>query len=234
MLHYHGTPITPETAGIKALTARHGLVSWVQQQHLELVAGVCQSFILDNGAFSAWRQGKAVDWDDYYEWTAEWLRHPGCDWAIIPDVIEGSEQENDELVDDWPHGGHAGVPVWHMNESFDRFARLCEEWPRVAIGSSGEFDVRKPSVCVERATKAILHTSSDGRPRSKLHGLRMLNPKIASKLPLTSADSSTVARNCGLDVRWKGVYAPTTRESRAVLLAERLESTQTPDRVLPL
>jgi len=36
---------------------------------------------------------------------------------------------------------------------------------------------------------------ADGMPKTKLHGLRMLDPVIFSHMPLSSADSCNVARN---------------------------------------
>ena len=52
----------------------------------------------------------------------------------------------------------------------------------------------------------------------------MLNPVIFSKLPLSSADSTNVARNIGIDSAWKGTYQPKSKETRAVVLTERIES----------
>ena len=63
----------------------------------------------------------------------------------------------------------------------------------------------------------------DGRPLCRLHGLRMLSPAIFSRLPLTSADSCNIARNIGLDQKWKGTYLPLTESQRALVLAERIE-----------
>ena len=65
---------------------------------------------------------------------------------------------------------------------------------------------------------------SDGYPKAKLHGLRMLDPTVFSHFPFASADSTNVARNCGLDVRWNGPYAPRSRRMRALILMERIEA----------
>lgn len=230
MIHYHGGPITPETCALRAWRGRHAFVSWAHPVQLELAASVCQSFALDNGAFSLWKSGTAVDWDDYYGWCAIWLRHPACDWAVIPDVIEGSEAENDALVRAWPHG-FAGVPVWHLNESIDRLVRLAEDWPRIALGSAAEYDVSRPSACLARLREALDPISVDGTPLVKLHGLRMLNPAITGKVPLSSADSTNVARNIGMDGAWRGSYAPATKETRTDVLVERIEAVQTPGRM---
>jgi hypothetical protein len=62
-----------------------------------------------------------------------------------------------------------------------------------------------------------------GHPAAKLHGLRMLNPKVFTKLPFSSADSSNIGRNIGIDKRWKGTYAPPTKEARASVMRRRIE-----------
>lgn len=229
MIHYHGGPITPETCAYKAWQGRHAFVSWAHSYQIPLAAGICQSFALDNGAFSMWKVGKAVDWNAYYDWTDHWLRHPACDWAVIPDVIGGTEAENDALIEEWPHGIR-GVPVWHLNESIDRLARIAAQgWPRIALGSAAEYDVRTPSKCVARLADALPAISDDeGRPLVKLHGLRMLSPYIIKRVPLASGDSTNVAQNIGIDKRWNGGYAPATKELRAEILAQRIEQHQPP------
>ncbi len=231
MIHYHGGPITPDTCAMKAWKGRHAFISYANAGQLRLASEICQSFALDNGAFTAWkRAGKnCVNWDGYYEFTDRWLNHPGCDFAIIPDVIDGGAEENDSLLNAWPHGKYRGVPVWHMNESDERFIRLCKEYPRVAIGSCGEYDVKTPTKAVIRMKDIIRHVvDAHSQPITKLHGLRMLNPEIFTKLPLSSADSTNVAQNIGIDQKWKGTYQPASKETRATILAERIESFNSP------
>lgn len=103
--------------------------------------------------------------------------------------------------------------------------RLANEWPRVAIGSSGDYDVAKKSAFLGRMEQVLpLIIGPDGYPIAKLHGLRMLNPAIYSQLPLASADSTNLARNIGIDKAWKGTYQPKSKETRAAILVERIES----------
>lgn len=224
MIHYHGGPITPDTCALVAWSGRHAFVSFSSPGQLGLAASVCQSFALDNGAFSFWKAGKPTAWAEFYAWVDAWRTHPGFDFAVIPDVIEGSEDENDALLGEWPFPKHLGAPVWHTNESLDRLVRLADKWPRVCLGSSGEYDVAVLSKAMPRLEEAIAAISTGGRPKCQLHGLRMLNPKLFSRLPLKSADSTNVARNIGLDSRWKGTYAPKKKETRAHILVERIES----------
>lgn len=225
MIHYHGGPITPETCALRAWSGRHAFVSFAHPGQIELSASVCQSFALDNGAFSLWKADKPTDWPAYYDWCERWLAHPACDWAVIPDVIGGTEAENDALIDEWPLEPTLGVPVWHLNESLDRFKALCYSWPRVALGSAAEYDVSRPSRCLARLAEALPRVRGT---MVKLHGLRMLRPEIITRVPLSSADSTNVARNIGMDGAWRGSYAPATKEARVDVLVGRIESHQTP------
>lgn len=225
MIHYHGGPVTPATAAARVWSKRHAFVSFAHPQQLDIAIDVTQSFAVDNGAFSAWTKGRAVNWPDYYAFVAALLRTPNFDWAVIPDVIDGDEAANDALVDQWPHG-HAGVPVWHLHESIGRLQRLCDAWPRVAIGSSGEFSRVGSRRWFNRMAEAMNAICDDrGLPRAKLHGLRMLDPDIFSRFPFSSADSTNIARNIGIDSAWRGTYLPPDKDWRALVMAERIEAT---------
>lgn len=201
MIHYHGGPITPLSVANATWSGRHAFISFERPEQIAFAAEVCQSFALDNGAYSVWRRGAALDVNGYVAWVKEWERHPGFDWALIPDVIDGTEQDNDMMFAAYHQAGGdllRGVPVWHLHESFERLARLCRTWPRVALGSSGDYsDVATP-IWWQRMGAAMDFICDDlGRPPCKLHGLRMLNPTVFSQLPLASADSTNVAQNHG-------------------------------------
>src|SRR5690349_16923701 len=105
VIHYHGGPITPLDVARSVWTTRHAFVSFERPEQVALAAEICQSFALDNGAFSAWRQGGALDVAGYARFVDEWRRHPAFDWALIPDVIDGSEQDNDAMLARWREEG---------------------------------------------------------------------------------------------------------------------------------
>lgn len=223
MIHYHGTPIggTRQDAA-RFLMGRHALVSFAHPGDLPVAADVCQSFVLDNGAYTAWTQGKPLDVNGYVNWVHEWSRHPGFDWALIPDVIDGTDRQNDQLVEAWPKA-LPGVPVWHMHEPTVRLTWLARQFRTVAIGSSGEFASVGTQQWWARITQAMGAICDDkGRPFCKLHGLRMLDPDVFSKLPLSSADSTNAAVNSGSLSRF-GIYLPPTSAQRAAVIAERIE-----------
>jgi hypothetical protein len=205
---------------------RHACVSFAHPEQVELAAEVCQSFILDNGAFTLWRAGTGVvDVPAYADWIRDWSRHPGFDWCLIPDVIDGDEAANDRMLGAWfQERGDHGVPVWHLHERLERLKYLGLAYGRVALGSSGEYtEVGTPQWWNRMAEAMDAVCDEEGRPMFRLHGLRMLNPTVFSQLPLASADSTNVARNIGIDQAWKGTYTPRSKTMRALVLADRIE-----------
>lgn len=225
MIHYHGGRHSTSQIAVEIWKRRHALVSFADPGQLPIASEVAQSFALDNGAFSVWQQGGAVDWNRYYGWVEEWMRHPGFDWAIVPDVIDGAEAENDELVGAWPLPHHIGVPVWHMHESLERLRRLCQAWQRIAIGSSGQYSVPNTPRWWQRMALAMEAICENGRPLTKLHGLRMLRPSLYEHLPLASADSAGVSRGVGT-TNWGGAYKSASNVVKAVVLVDSYERGQ--------
>lgn len=208
-------------------------MSYAHADQLAIALECAQTFAVDNGAFSAWRSGAPVtDWNPFYEWVAELHRYPAFDFAVIPDVIDGSEADNDALLAEWPWretAPHIGAPVWHLHESLERLERLVANWPRVCLGSSAEFSqIGTPHWWIRMAEAMDVICDKAGRPCAKIHGLRMLDPAIYTKFPFASADSTNIGRNIGIDQAWRGTYTPPTKEARAAIMRERIESHQSP------
>ncbi len=65
----------------------------------------------------------------------------------------------------------------------------------------------------------------NGRPLTKLHGLRMLRPSLYEHLPLASADSAGVSRGVGT-TNWGGAYKSASNVVRAVVLVDSYERGQ--------
>lgn len=224
MKHIHGSP----GGGTRKDQAefwpgRDALVPFPRQDDLGIIAATARSMVFDNGAFSAWTRGEPMDVQGYTRWVEEWHRHPVFEWALIPDVIDGSESDNDAMLRDWP--AHLpGVPVWHMHEGLGRLERLCKEWRTVALGSSGQWRSPGTSSWWQRMAEAMdVACDEHGRPKAKLHGLRMLDPAIFGKLPLSSADSTNAAVNSGSLDRF-GMYLPRTAGQRMAVIADRIEA----------
>lgn len=226
MIHYHGLPMTPAADMVKAFRGRHAMVSFENPEQVSEAAEICQSVALDNGAFSAWTQGKKHDFEGYVEWAEKWLKHPAVDWALIPDVIDGDCEANERLIGQWPLGKQRGVPVYHLHEPLERIQWFIRSgWPRIALGSSGEWPNPGEGKWWDRMAQVMrVACDEEGMPLVRLHGLRMLDPVIFSHLPLSSADSCNVSRNVGIDSRWNGSYTPRSRSLRALIMMDRIEA----------
>lgn len=225
MIHYHGAPASgPVDAAGRFYAGRHIFVSFAAPSHIEIVAEAAQSFALDNGAYSAWKSKRTFDVAGFRAWVRDWQQHPGCDWHVIPDVIDGREPDNLRIVDNWPFDRAVSVPVWHLHESLAYLRHLARYFPRVAFGSSGEWASPGTVKWWERMNLAMQAvTDEHGRPTTKLHGLRMLSPRVFQRLPLASADSTNAVRNSAYDKNWT-VYAPREPWQRAGVIADRVES----------
>jgi hypothetical protein len=228
MIHYHGGPINPEHAAAQILRGRHAMLSFADLRSLSLASAICQSFALDNGAFTTWKQNIAFDKEAYLRVVRDWYQHPGFDWALIPDAIDGDERDNEELITWWTQQGisQAGVPVWHLHESTERLVALAESWPRVAIGSSGKYATIGTAKWWNRMAEAMDSVCVSGKPITKLHGLRMLDPEVFTRFPFASADSTNIAKHVGEEERWYGGYKPPTKAARGIVIAERIEYRQ--------
>jgi hypothetical protein len=230
MIHYHGTPCSGTGLdSAKFLAGRHALVPFAYQRSLPVALDVCQSVVLDNSAYTNWRRGHGgVDVPAYHSWVQSLAGHPVIDWCLIPDKIDGTEKDNVELVNHWLRMGcrmHS-VPVWHLHESLDWLDYLVSNFQRVSLGSSGEWsDPGTPKWWQRMADVMRVACDKNGSPRAKLHGLRMLDPAIFSRLPLASADSTNAAVNAG-SVKRFGVYPSPTAGQRANVIADRIEAHQ--------
>ena len=192
-LHYHGTPLTPRVRLLE-LAGRSFCVPWSDGRDVEVCHEIGQSVMLDNGAFSFWKTGKPTDWPGFYAWAEPWLDH-ATTWAVIPDVIDGTEEENNELVHAWPYGFSKGAPVWHMHEDIDRLLRLCDwGWEKVCIGSSGEYAIVGDDAWRRRMDDAMNRLCGNGPPPVWLHMLRGM-ALAGSEYPFASVDSTDIARN---------------------------------------
>lgn len=227
MLHYHGTPVGGSRQdAARFLMGRHALVSFYRPDDIDVVLECCQSFILDNGAFSKWNSGGGdVDVPSYGLFVKKYFRHPSFDWCLIPDKIDGTESHNRALVESWLSSVPKvkGVPVWHLHESLEWLEWLVDRFEWVALGSSGQWSSPGSADWWHRMSEVMaVVCDAQGRPRCKLHGLRMLDPEIFTRLPLSSADSTNAAVNSGSLNRF-GIYKPPTAAQRAAIIADRIE-----------
>lgn len=175
--------------------------------------------MLDNGAFSKWKSGKATDWAAFYRWAEPWLACPTT-WAVIPDEIDAGAQMQDALIREWPFG-HKGAPVWHMDEPLDRLLRLANEWPRVCIGSTAEYAVVLSGAWCRRIDEVWNAVAVRHRHLPWLHMLRGMQCS-GRQWPFASVDSTDIAQNHNrpqntpraMADRWDAMQTPIRWERR--------------------
>lgn len=215
-IHYHGTPISPISA-LYELAGRCFCVSFAAPADVTRCHQVGQSVMLDNGAFSLWRKGKPTNWPAYYEWAEEWLFFPTT-WAVIPDVIDGPEEDQDQLIRDWPFGGFvSGAPVWHMNESIERLLNLTDHWARVCIGSTSVYATVLSEAWERRMDQAWDEIARRHHRLPWIHMLRGMQC-AGKRWPFASLDSTDIGRNHNrpqntprkMADRWDAVQCPAT------------------------
>jgi hypothetical protein len=185
-IHYHGTPITPNSVMLE-LAGAHFCVSHAAPQQIELCHRIGQSVMLDNGAFSVWKRGHEPDWNAYYEWCDQWLDYPTT-WAVIPDVIEGDEEDNARLCRAWPFRDRG------MHESFNRLRGLLDTFPRVCIGSSAEYADVMSKPWQRRMDEAWREIGKAFKRTPNIHMLRGMQ-LVRERWPFASVDSTDIARN---------------------------------------
>lgn len=192
MLHYHGTPISPGHQ-LQRMAGRHFCVSYACPDQLDTCLTIGQSVMLDNGAFSAKTRGLAFDLDGFYDWIDPIIGHPH--WAVVPDVIDGTVDQQLDLLATWPYRKEFGIPVWHLGLPIDYLIRLADDWGRVCLGSAGQYWKIGTDVWCKRMDAAFnALTISFGAQLPWVHGLRMLG-QSSGPWPLASADSTNIAQN---------------------------------------
>lgn len=202
-VHFHGGPIWGGEGDelIKALYRGGGaLVSFHRPDQIKRIIPLDCELVLDNGAFSVWmnstRKGVIVDWDKHWSKYYRWVDslYDRISWFIVPDVIGGSDEENDALLEKVPEEiiGKA-VPVWHSEGSLERLGRLCERFDRVAIGCMGKHKSIRSKAWRERMDEVFDFVYIQNKFDVKIHGLRALDVRALSQYPFASADSSYVS-----------------------------------------
>lgn len=190
-------------------------MSHIRPEDVRRCHEIGQSVMLDNGAFSKWKSGKATEWQKFYAWADLWLDNPTT-WAIPPDVIDAPSQEQDALLNEWPHGKRQAAPVWHMDEPISRLCRLVDDgWSRVCIGSTTEYATVLSEPWSRRMDAAWNELSVTFGRTPPIHMLRGMQCS-GKRWPFASVDSTDIAQNHHLPHqtprkmadRWDGSQCP--------------------------
>lgn len=188
-IHYHGTPLTPRHELLK-MAGKHFCVSFANPADADWCLANGQSVMWDNGAFS-FREKGGLDSDAFARWVEPRLAPPH--WCVIPDVINGPEEQQRQLVNAWGLRRDLSAPVWHMSLSIDWLLELADRFPRICFGSTSQYWQVGSEPWERRADEAFNALAKRG-PLPWVHMLRGL-ALCGDRWPFASADSVNVARN---------------------------------------
>lgn len=93
-------------------------------------------FLLDSGAFTFSVNNSSINWNDYTERYAEYIRRNKIEkfFELDIDSIIGYKQVLKLRADLERLTGRQPIPVWHVSRGKDEFIRMCDEYPYVALG----------------------------------------------------------------------------------------------------
>lgn len=216
----YGLPLNPRPA-LEQLKGASFCVSYATRaklgkqldQAIELV-GDDQLLLVDNGAYSAWESGTDTMNDESYlegfaDWANDILERCPQAIAVIPDVIDGSEEQNAQLVNETMcmfDSTERLMPVWHLHESINYLLHLCESFGYVAFGSTADKPgSEKWHARIREAFDAIDRwevESCGAYIRPRIHMMRA--QAYAHLYEFDSSDSTNVAVNHNRQLRKSG------------------------------
>jgi hypothetical protein len=202
VIHYHGTPITPRSQ-LNRMAGRNFCVSYAAPQDVKTCLAIGQSVMLDNGAFSTFTRGATFDVAGYYAWLEDKLAHPH--WAVVPDAIGGSLDDQYSMLLTWPResfGYDQAAAVFHLHMPLTHLYFLCNAYPKVCLGSSGEYWQIGTEKWIGRMDEIFNELAKRYRKMPWIHGMRMLG-QLDGGWPFASADSTNVAQNYHRDTHPK-------------------------------
>lgn len=200
-LPIHGGPVTPVPL-LEQLAGESFCVSYMDRRQAERCAELVADdgmLLLDNGAFTAWRQGLTLDdvyWQGFYQWAGDLLERSPQAVAVIPDVIDGELADNQRLIDACPLPRGRVMPVWHLHEPIAQLKRLADRFDYIALGSSGVYanpgsPAWRARMVQTMAALSMVEARTGRRPW--VHMMRGLG--LLHAWNWNSADSSNIARN---------------------------------------
>lgn len=168
-----------------------------------------QILMIDNGAFSAHMAGIELDeshWEQFALWASQIMDRCPSAVAVIPDVIGGTEEQNNELSD-WFFAmcedkairidPERTMAVWHLHESMERLWDLSGMHRYVAFGSSGQYLDSGSTLWQDRITEAFatvnLRADTFDEARPWIHMMKFQSE--LKNFDFDSADSTNFASN---------------------------------------
>lgn len=215
-LTVYGLPLNPLSA-LDKLQGASFCVSYATREKLGRqiddairLVGDQGVLLVDNGAFSLYHQGVSTMDESYLEgfeaWAMDILERCPQAVAVIPDVIDGTEEQNANLIAWSQLPTERTMAIWHLNESIDSLIHRCEsgrDW--LGFGSAGQYwkpgtpewhaRIQEAFAAIEAWHGPINERGfyETGYVRPRIHMMRA--QALAHLYPFDSSDSTNVAVN---------------------------------------
>jgi len=161
--------------------------------------------ILDSGAFTfmAGADVSKIDWDEYIERYAQFIKETGVKHFIELDidVIVGYEEVKRLRKKLVLLTNRQPIPVWHKTRGKDEFIKMCQEFDYVALGG---FAIKNWTKKDFKYIPWFIKTAHDNK--TKIHGLGFTYCKELKKYHFDSVDSSswTIGNRFGCVSQFRG------------------------------
>lgn len=148
-----------------------------------------KDYLLDSGAFTFMNTGKKVDWNEYVEKYAHYVKTNGIkhyfeldiDTIIGYDAVLKIRKRLESLV------GWQCIPVWHINRGKEAFKQMVRDYKYVALGGFAG------SIKVVKLMQSYFRVFIDEAHRNgcKIHGLGYTSLENLPHVHFDSVDSTT-------------------------------------------
>lgn len=146
-------------------------------------------FLLDSGAFT-FLQGsnrQSIKWEEYIERYSDFIVKNQVNnfFELDIDSVVGYDKVKQFRSRVEKMTGRQSIPVWHPSRGYDEFKKMCDEYPRVAIGGIVIKEIPQKYYSI---FPQMIH---DAHQRgTKVHGLGFTNLKLLELYKFDSVDST--------------------------------------------
>lgn len=145
-------------------------------------------FLLDSGAFTFMQGKTSVNWDEYTEEYAEWIKAYNIEHFFELDIdsivglkkVERLRLRLEQLT------GRQPIPVWHKSRGKDYFLSTCKDYKYVAIGGIVTQEI--PRQLYESGFPWFISKAHENG--AKIHGLGYTSIEGIHKYHFDSVDST--------------------------------------------
>lgn len=142
-----------------------------------------RDWVMDSGAFSAYKLGVTIDLQEYIEVCLELMKNdPSLSEIFALDVIgdEKASIKNCEIM--W-NAGVPAIPTYHMNEPYSALHHIAQNYPKIALGGVAGVKGRKKIDWAQ-------HCMGQVWPK-KIHGLGFGSEIAIMAAPFHSVDATS-------------------------------------------